>query len=82
LEGLKSIPYSILNKKEILTPRISFDFWSLKLALKGISITGNFIYALEMIQCLHMRKTPTLVFKLDFAKAFDTVNCEALIEIS
>lgn len=33
---------------------------------------------MEMVQCCHKRRAPTMVIKLDFAKAFDTVNWEAL----
>ena len=46
--------------------------------IKGRSITENFVYAMELIQCCHKRKTPTLVVKLEFAKAFHTVSWEAL----
>lgn len=46
--------------------------------LKGRSISENFIYAMELTQCCHRRKLPTLVLKLDFAKAFDSVNWECL----
>lgn len=42
--------------------------------LAGRSISENFVYAVEMIQCCHKRKAPTLVYKLDFAKAFDSVD--------
>lgn len=43
--------------------------------LKERSISKkNFIYALELVQCFYKRKTPTLALKLDFAKAFDTVD--------
>lgn len=34
LEGLKSHPYSILNKKRILAPLIPYGFWTPKLALR------------------------------------------------
>ncbi|KAJ1256155.1 hypothetical protein BS78_K076500 [Paspalum vaginatum] len=46
--------------------------------IKGRSITVNFVYAMELVQCCHKRKVPTLVVKLDFAKAFDPVNWDAL----
>ncbi|CAN6352985.1 unnamed protein product [Urochloa humidicola] len=46
--------------------------------IRGRSIAENFIYALELIQCCHRRKLPTLVLKLDFAKAFDTVSWDSL----
>ncbi|KAE8778041.1 hypothetical protein D1007_49139 [Hordeum vulgare] len=42
--------------------------------IPGRSIMENFIYALEMVQCCFKRATPMLVFKLDFAKAFDLIN--------
>jgi hypothetical protein len=46
--------------------------------IRGRSITENFVYAMELVQCCHKRRTPMLVIKLDFAKAFDTVNWDAL----
>ena len=46
--------------------------------IKGRSITENFVYATELVQCCHKRKVPTLVIKLDFAKAFDTINWDSL----
>lgn len=42
--------------------------------IKGRSISENFVYAMELVQCCHRRKLPTLVLKLDFAKAFDYVD--------
>lgn len=49
--------------------------------IKGRSISENFIYVVELVQCCNRRKLPTLVLKLDFAKAFDSVNWECLIAI-
>jgi len=49
--------------------------------IKGRSISENFIYAMELVQCCHKRKLPTLVLKLDFAKAFDSVNWDSLLHI-
>jgi hypothetical protein len=46
--------------------------------IKGRSISENFIYAVELVQCCHRRKIPTLVLKLDFAKAFDSVDWGSL----
>lgn len=46
--------------------------------IRGRSITENFVCAMELVQCCHNRRVPTLAVKLDFAKAFDTVNWEAL----
>jgi hypothetical protein len=41
-------------------------------------MTENFVYAVELVQCCHKRRKATMVIKLDFAKAFDTVSWEAL----
>ena len=49
--------------------------------LKGRTIAENFVYAAELLQVCHKRAVPTLVLKLDFAKAFDTVNWEGLLTI-
>jgi hypothetical protein len=46
--------------------------------IKGRSISGNFVYAADIIQSCHKRKAPAIVLKLDFLKAFDTVNWGAL----
>lgn len=40
----------------------------------GRSISENFVYAAEVVQCCRARKAPALVLKLDFSKAFDSVN--------
>jgi len=49
--------------------------------IKGRSISENFIYALELVQHCHKQRLPTLVLKLDFAKAFDSVNWDSLLYI-
>lgn len=46
--------------------------------IRGRSITENFVYAMELVQYCHKKRKPTMVIKLDFAKAFDTVSWEAL----
>lgn len=46
--------------------------------IKGRSISENFVYAADIIQSCHKRKAPAIVLKLDFRKAFDTVNWGAL----
>jgi hypothetical protein len=38
------------------------------------SITENFVFATELVQCCYKRKTPNLVLKLDFSKAFDSID--------
>ena len=49
--------------------------------IRGRSITENFVLATELVQCCYKRKIPTIVLKLDFAKAFDSVNWDSLIRI-
>ncbi|CAD6264565.1 unnamed protein product [Miscanthus lutarioriparius] len=49
--------------------------------LKGRSISETFVFAAELIQTCNKRRLPTLVLKLDFAKAFDTVIWESLDSI-
>lgn len=49
--------------------------------LKGRCISENLIFATELIQACHKRGCQTLIIKLDFAKAFDSVNWESLLKI-
>jgi hypothetical protein len=49
--------------------------------IKGRSISDTFVYATELVQVCHKRKLPALVLKLDFAKAFDTVNWDGLFRV-
>jgi hypothetical protein len=49
--------------------------------IKGRSISENFVMATELVQCCHKRRVPTLVIKLNFAKAFDSVNWTSLLRI-
>ncbi|CAN6236003.1 unnamed protein product [Urochloa humidicola] len=49
--------------------------------IKGRTISDNFVYATELVQVCYKRKAPTLVLKLDFAKAFNTVNWNSLSRI-
>lgn len=49
--------------------------------LKGRSITENFILATELVQTCFNRGCQTLVLKLDFAKAFDSVIWDSLYSI-
>jgi hypothetical protein len=46
--------------------------------IAGRSISENFVYATEMVQCCFKRRAPTLVLKLDFAKAFDSIDWGSL----
>ena len=38
------------------------------------SIFETFIYATELVQCCFKRKVPTIILKLDFVKAFDSID--------
>lgn len=49
--------------------------------IRGRSISENFVLATELVRCCYKRKPPTLVLKLDFAKAFDSVNWSSLMSI-
>lgn len=49
--------------------------------LQGRSISESFVFAAEVIQVCHKRKLPSIALKLDFAKAFDTVNWDRLNQI-
>jgi hypothetical protein len=46
--------------------------------IKGRNITDNFLYAINLVQSCHVHRMPAVVLKLDFRKAFDFVNWEAL----
>jgi hypothetical protein len=49
--------------------------------LAGRSISENFVYATELVQTCFRRKVPCLVLKLDFAKAFDSIEWASLRRI-
>jgi hypothetical protein len=46
--------------------------------LSGCSISENFVFAIELVQCCFKRKMPTVILKLDFSKAFDSINWQSL----
>ena len=78
---LQNCSVKIISK--VLTSRLQREIQSLVDIdqtgfLKGRSISENFVYAMELVQCCHRRRNPTLVLKLDFAKAFDTVHWDGL----
>ncbi|CAM0870529.1 unnamed protein product [Alopecurus aequalis] len=49
--------------------------------LSGRRISENIIYAADLVRCCHLRKSPAIVFKIDFRKAFDSVNWDSLLVI-
>jgi hypothetical protein len=44
----------------------------------GRSIAENFVYAADLLSCFYKHKAPTAVLKLDFKKAFDSVEWSSL----
>jgi hypothetical protein len=46
--------------------------------MRGCSISENFVHAAEIIQVCHKRKVPAVALKLDFAKAFDSIDWTSL----
>jgi hypothetical protein len=49
--------------------------------VKSRCIADNFIYVVDLVQCCKIRKKKTIVLKLDFQKAFDTVSWDTLLKI-
>jgi hypothetical protein len=47
----------------------------------GRSISENFVYATEVLQCCHKRRASAFALKLDFAKAFDSIDWRSLRRI-
>lgn len=49
--------------------------------IKTRSIHDNFLYVCNLARRLHTRKTPSILFKLDIRKAFDSVKWEYLLDL-
>lgn len=49
--------------------------------IKRRCIQDNFMYVRNLARAYHRTKTPTLLFKLDISKAFDTVSWEYILEL-
>jgi hypothetical protein len=49
--------------------------------IKKRSIHDNFLYVRNLARKLHRSKTPTLLFKLDIKKAFDSVRWDYLMDL-
>jgi hypothetical protein len=82
--SLQNCPVKILSK--IMTSRLQQQIQNLididqTGFIRGQSISENFIYATELVQCCHRRRMPTIVLKLDFAKAFDSVSRDSLLRV-
>lgn len=46
--------------------------------IHGRNIAESYVYAADLLSCCHKRGAPTVVLKLDFKKAFDSVSWESL----
>jgi hypothetical protein len=71
---------------KVLTSRLQAYIHSLVDAdqtefLSGRRISENIVYAADLLRCYHNAKAPSVVFKVDFKKAFDSVNWDSLILI-
>jgi len=82
--SLQNCPVKIISK--ILTTRLQKHIQQLVDIdqtgfIRGRSISENFVYATELVQFCHKNKKPTIVLKLDFAKAFDSVCWDSLLRI-
>lgn len=49
--------------------------------VKGRSIRDNVLPVQQMAKCLHQRKEPHILLKLDISKAFDSISWPFLIEV-
>jgi hypothetical protein len=49
--------------------------------IKGCQIQDNFRYVMGTTRTLSIRKSPSVLFKIDLAKAFDSVNWVFLLEL-
>jgi hypothetical protein len=49
--------------------------------IKKRSIHDNFLYVRNLARKMHKSKTPTLLFKLDIKKSFDSVRWDYLMEL-
>jgi hypothetical protein len=45
------------------------------------SISDSFIFALDLVQTYKLRKKKTVVLKVDFRKAFDTISWDCLLRV-
>jgi hypothetical protein len=77
--ALKIISKALTSRLELEIPKL-IDLHQTRF-VKGRSISETFVYALELVQTCHKRKMAAIVLKLDFAKAFDTVNWDGLQSI-
>src|SRR3954463_12728673 len=46
--------------------------------ISGRNIAENFVFAADLTNSCHTRKLPTMIIKLDFKKAFDSISWTSL----
>jgi hypothetical protein len=73
---MKLFTKTMTNRLRAAIPRI-FDADQTGF-VHGCSIAENFVYAADLLRCCHTRRAPTDVLKLDFKKAFDSVEWSSL----
>jgi hypothetical protein len=71
---------------KVLTARLQASIQTLVDAdqtgfLSGRRISENIVYAADLLRCCHSRRAPTILYKIDFRKVFDSVNWENLLSI-
>lgn len=76
---MKLFSKAMVNRLKLVTPNIIDNDQTG--FVPGRSIAENFIYAADLLSCCHKRRKPTVVLKLDFKKAFDSISWESLDKI-
>jgi hypothetical protein len=75
----KGISKVLTNRLQVVIPDLGSDD-QLGFVL-GRSIANSFVYAADLLNCCYRRAIPTILLKLDFHKAFDSVNWTSLTKI-
>lgn len=76
---VKGLSKVLTNRlQHLIPPLISADQTGFVLSR---CIADSFAYAVDLLYCCHQRKTPTIILKLDFHKAFDSVSWDSLDRI-
>jgi len=79
--SLQNCPMKLLTKvmtnrvKPVITELIDMNQTGF---IHGKCISENFVFAADILNCCHKRRVPTAVLKLDFKKAFDSVDWRSL----
>jgi hypothetical protein len=76
---VKGISKVLTNRFQAVIPDLVSDDQSG--FVLGHSIVDSFLYAVDLLNCCYRRAIPTILLKLDFHKAFDSVNWTSLTKI-